>query len=47
MSRALERIFIEGGAGRIETIVVIPGADHFFHMRLHVIRNVLKGSWWS
>ena len=26
-------------------IVVIPGADHFFHRRLHLIRNVVKGAW--
>ena len=28
-------------------VVVIPGADHFFHLRLHVIRNIVKGSWRS
>jgi len=26
-------------------IVVIPGADHFFHRRLHLIRSVVKGTW--
>jgi uncharacterized protein len=26
-------------------VVVIPGADHFFHRRLHIIRNIVKGSW--
>jgi len=26
-------------------VVVIPGADHFFHLRLHTIRNIVKGSW--
>jgi alpha/beta superfamily hydrolase len=26
-------------------VVVIPGADHFFHRRLHIIRNIIKGSW--
>jgi alpha/beta superfamily hydrolase len=26
-------------------VVVIPGADHFFHRRLHAIRNIVKGSW--
>ena len=26
-------------------VVVIPGADHFFHLRLHAIRNIVKGSW--
>jgi len=26
-------------------VIVIPGADHFFHRRLHVIRDIVKGSW--
>jgi hypothetical protein len=26
-------------------IVVIPGADHFFHRRLHLIKSIIKGSW--
>jgi hypothetical protein len=26
-------------------VVVIPGADHFFHRRLHIIRQLVKGSW--
>ncbi|MGB5079299.1 MAG: alpha/beta fold hydrolase [Burkholderiales bacterium] len=26
-------------------VVVIPGADHFFHLRLHTLRNIVKGSW--
>jgi len=26
-------------------IVVVPGADHFFHRRLHLIRNIVKGAW--
>jgi len=26
-------------------VVVIPGADHFFHRRLHLIRNIVKNSW--
>jgi len=26
-------------------VVVIPGADHFFHLRLSVIKNIVKGSW--
>jgi len=26
-------------------VVVVPGADHFFHLRLHIIRNIVKGSW--
>jgi alpha/beta superfamily hydrolase len=26
-------------------IVVIPGADHFFHRRLHIIKSVIKGQW--
>ena len=28
-------------------VVVIPGADHFFHLRLHIIRNIVKTSWRS
>lgn len=26
-------------------VTVIPGADHFFHHRLHIIRNIIKGQW--
>jgi len=26
-------------------VVVIPGADHFFHLRLNTIKNIVKGSW--
>ena len=26
-------------------VVVIPGADHFFHLRLNAIKNIVKGSW--
>lgn len=26
-------------------VVVIPGADHFFHRRLHIIRNVILSNW--
>jgi uncharacterized protein len=26
-------------------VIVIPGADHFFHLRLHVIRSIVKNSW--
>ena len=26
-------------------VVVIPGADHFFHRRLQIIKNIVKGSW--
>jgi len=26
-------------------IVVIPGADHFFHGRLQLIKRIIKGSW--
>jgi alpha/beta superfamily hydrolase len=25
--------------------VLVPGADHFFHRKLHVLRNIVKGSW--
>jgi alpha/beta superfamily hydrolase len=26
-------------------VVVIPGADHFFHRRLHIIRNIVNSMW--
>jgi hypothetical protein len=26
-------------------VVVIPGADHFFHLRLHLIKSIIKNSW--
>jgi uncharacterized protein len=26
-------------------VVVIPGADHFFHLRLNIIKSVVKNSW--
>jgi len=26
-------------------VVVIPGADHFFHRRLQLLRDIVKGSW--
>jgi uncharacterized protein len=26
-------------------VVVIPGADHFFHRRLHIIRRIVKDAW--
>ncbi len=26
-------------------VIVIPGADHFFHRRLHILRNIVKGNW--
>lgn len=28
-----------------QPVVVIPGADHFFHGKLHVIREVITGAW--
>jgi len=28
-------------------VVVVPGADHFFHLRLNVIKNIVKSSWRS
>jgi uncharacterized protein len=27
------------------TIQVVPGADHFFHRKLHCIRNIIFGEW--
>jgi alpha/beta superfamily hydrolase len=26
-------------------VIVVPGADHFFHRRLHIIRNIIVRSW--
>jgi uncharacterized protein len=26
-------------------VTVVPGADHFFHRRLHVIREIITRSW--
>jgi alpha/beta superfamily hydrolase len=26
-------------------VTVIPGADHFFHRRLHIIRRIVKDAW--
>jgi alpha/beta superfamily hydrolase len=28
-------------------VVVVPGADHFFHRRLHMIRNIILRAWRS
>jgi len=27
------------------TVQVVPGADHFFHRRLHCIRNIIISAW--
>lgn len=33
-------------AGPLElTIMLVPGADHFFHRKLHVIRNIIHSAW--
>ena len=26
-------------------VIVVPGADHFFHRRLHIIKHIIKGAW--
>ena len=26
-------------------VIVVPGADHFFHGRLHVIRKIIERRW--
>ena len=26
-------------------VIVIPGCDHFFHRKLHIIRNIVKRNW--
>ena len=28
-------------------VVVVPGADHFFHRKLHMLRNIVHSSWHS
>ena len=27
------------------TVCVVPGADHFFHRKLHCIRNIIQSNW--
>jgi alpha/beta superfamily hydrolase len=26
-------------------VIVVPGADHFFHRRLHALRDIVRGAW--
>ncbi|HEX6689712.1 MAG TPA: alpha/beta hydrolase [Burkholderiales bacterium] len=26
-------------------VTLVPGADHFFHRKLHVLRDIIKGCW--
>jgi alpha/beta superfamily hydrolase len=26
-------------------VIVVPGADHFFHRRLHILRSIIQGNW--
>lgn len=26
-------------------VVLVPGADHFFHRKLHLLRSIVQGSW--
>ena len=26
-------------------VVVVPGADHFFHTRLHILRDIIVRAW--
>jgi alpha/beta superfamily hydrolase len=26
-------------------VVVVPGADHFFHRKLHLIKNIVRSQW--
>lgn len=28
-----------------QPVVVVPGADHFFHGKLHIIRGIIAGTW--
>jgi alpha/beta superfamily hydrolase len=33
-------------AGPLELpVIVVPGADHFFHRRLHIIRRIIRDAW--
>jgi alpha/beta superfamily hydrolase len=36
---------LEWAAPQELPVVVIPGADHFFHRRLHVIRRIIQDAW--
>jgi uncharacterized protein len=36
---------LEWAAPQELPVVVVPGADHFFHRRLHVIRRIVKDAW--
>jgi alpha/beta superfamily hydrolase len=26
-------------------VTVVPGADHFFHRRLHILRAIVRNAW--
>jgi alpha/beta superfamily hydrolase len=26
-------------------VTLVPGADHFFHRKLHVLRDLVKANW--
>jgi alpha/beta superfamily hydrolase len=26
-------------------VVVVPGAEHFFHRKLHILKRIVKASW--
>jgi hypothetical protein len=26
-------------------VIVVPGADHFFHRRLHILRDIILRAW--
>jgi len=43
---ALSALFA-GAARALEQlpVVVVPGADHFFHRKLHLIKSIIKGQW--
>jgi len=28
-------------------VTLVPGADHFFHRKLHILRDIIKGCWQS
>lgn len=41
---ALENV-LDWARPQDQPIIVIPGADHFFHGKLHIIRNLIQGAW--
>ena len=32
-------------SGKRLPVVVVPGADHFFHRRLHILKDIIVRAW--